>query len=64
MAIDITDRKRAEEERQKFFTLVENSRDFIAVADLEGNVEYVNPAGRDLLGIANADAVKGTRTIR
>jgi two-component system cell cycle sensor histidine kinase/response regulator CckA len=62
VALDITERKRTEEERQKFFTLVENSRDFIAVADLCGKVEYVNPAGRALLGIASADAVKGTRT--
>ncbi|MGH9680956.1 MAG: PAS domain S-box protein, partial [Candidatus Acidiferrales bacterium] len=62
VAQDITARKRAEEERQKFLTLVENSRDIIAVADLHGNVQYVNPAGRVLLGIANVEAVKGTRT--
>ena len=53
VAQDITERKRAEEERQKFFTLVEYSRDFIAVADLQDNVEYVNPAGRAMLGIAS-----------
>ncbi len=63
VAQDITDRKRAEEERQKFFTLVENSRDFIAVADLDDNVEYVNPAGRALLGIAGTEAVEGTHTL-
>jgi len=62
VAQDITDRKRTEEERQKFLTLVENSRDIIAVADLQGNVEYVNPAGRALLGIESTSAVKGTRT--
>jgi PAS domain S-box-containing protein len=60
VAQDITERKRAEEEWQKFFTLVENSRDFIAVADLQGTLEYVNPAGRVLLGMAGADAVRGT----
>jgi PAS domain S-box-containing protein len=64
VALDVTERKRAEEERQKFFTLVENSRDFIGVADLRGNVEYVNPAGRALLGIASADALKKTRAFR
>jgi two-component system cell cycle sensor histidine kinase/response regulator CckA len=63
VALDITERKRAEAERQKFFTLVENSRDFIAVADLHGNLEYVNPAGRALLGIENAEAVKGTQAL-
>ena len=62
VAQDITERKRTEQERQKFFTLVENSRDFIAVADLQDNVEYVNPAGRAILGIDTAD-VKGTHSI-
>jgi two-component system, cell cycle sensor histidine kinase and response regulator CckA len=60
---DVTERKRTEEERQKLFTLVENSRDFIAVADLQDNVEYVNPAGRALLGFASAEAVKGTHSL-
>ncbi len=63
VAQDITERKRAEEEKQKFFTLVEFSRDFIAVADLQDNVEYVNPAGRAMLGIADAGAVKGTHSL-
>jgi two-component system, cell cycle sensor histidine kinase and response regulator CckA len=62
VAQDITARKRAEEERQKFLTLVENCRDIIAVADPHGNMEYLNPAGRLLLGIESADAVKGTKT--
>lgn len=63
VAKDITQKKRAEEEKQKFFTLVENSRDFIAVADLEDNLEYVNPAGRAMLGITDADQVKGTHSL-
>ena len=63
VAKDITIRKRAEEEKQKFFTLVEYSRDFIAVADLEDNVQYVNPAGRAMLGIAATESVKGTHSL-
>lgn len=62
VAQDITERKLAEEERQKFFTLVENSADFIAVADLKDNIEYVNPAGRALLGMGGADSVLGTHS--
>jgi two-component system cell cycle sensor histidine kinase/response regulator CckA len=63
VAQDITERKRAEEEKQKFFTLVEYSRDFIAVADLQDNVQYVNPAGRAMLGIEGLHAVKGTHSL-
>ncbi len=63
VAQDITERKRAEEERLKFFTLVENSRDFIAVADLQDNVQYVNPAGRSMVGLESAEAVKGTHSL-
>jgi len=63
VAQDITERKRAEEEKQKFFTLVEYSRDFIAVADLHDNVQYVNPAGRAMLGIESLHAVKGTHSL-
>ena len=62
VAQDITERKRAEEERQKFFTLVEYSGDFIAVADLKDNLEYVNPAGRAMLGMGSADSVQGTHS--
>jgi PAS domain S-box-containing protein len=62
VAQDITARKRVEEERQKFLTLVENCRDIIAVADPQGNMEYLNPAGRALLGIESTAAVKGIRT--
>jgi two-component system, cell cycle sensor histidine kinase and response regulator CckA len=63
VAQDITERKRAEDEKQKFYTLVEYSRDFIAVADLHDNVEYVNPAGRAMLGITDAESVKGAHSI-
>ena len=48
---DVTERKRVEDERQKFVSLVENSSDFIAMASLEWQLLYVNKAGQDLLGI-------------
>jgi PAS domain-containing protein len=45
IARDITERKRAEAERQKFVTLVENSTDFIGLSDLNGVPLFVNHAG-------------------
>jgi PAS domain S-box-containing protein len=46
---DVTDRRRVEEDRQKFVSLVEFSSDFIAMADLDGGILYLNQAGRDLV---------------
>jgi len=37
---DITKRKRSEEERQKFVSLIENSSDFISMATLEGQTLF------------------------
>jgi diguanylate cyclase (GGDEF)-like protein/PAS domain S-box-containing protein len=51
IATDITERKQAEEEKQKFISLVENSSDFIAMSSLDGKVLFVNEAGRQLVGL-------------
>lgn len=48
---DITDRKRAEADRQKFVTLVENSTDFIGMCDLQGVPFYINRAGLQMVGL-------------
>ena len=40
----------AEGERQKLVSLVENSADFIAMASLSGEITYINPAGRKMVG--------------
>jgi len=53
--LDISQRKHAEEETRKFFSLVENSWDFIGVASLAGEILYMNPAGQKLLGIDGVD---------
>ncbi|MFW6357965.1 MAG: PAS domain S-box protein [Chroococcales cyanobacterium] len=56
METDITERKWTEEEWQKFFVLVENSNDLIAMFNLEGEVTYLNEAGRELVGWKNIEA--------
>ncbi len=48
---DIRKRKRIEDERQVFVSLLENSSDFIGIADPSGKPIYVNPAGRRMVGL-------------
>jgi PAS domain S-box-containing protein len=43
--------KRAEDKRRNLASLVEASPDFIGIASLEGEVQFVNPQGRQLLGL-------------
>ncbi|WP_182422212.1 HWE histidine kinase domain-containing protein [Aureimonas sp. ME7] len=40
------------QQRSQLARIVENSSDFIGYADLDGRVQYVNEAGRDLVGLA------------
>ena len=47
-------------ERQIFTALVENSPDFIGMADANGRPIYLNPAGRRMVGLAPDFPVGGT----
>jgi len=58
-AQDITHRKIAETERQKFVSLIENSNDLICMATLEGKVFYMNRAGLKLVGLDGIGEVFG-----
>jgi PAS domain S-box-containing protein len=55
---DITDRKRAEEERENFVRLIENSPDFIGMCDLAGTPFFINRAGLDLVGLEDLDSAR------
>ncbi len=59
IAQDITELRASEEVLQatnadlmQFRALVETSRNFIAIAGLDGTVQYVNPAGREMVGMS------------
>ncbi|MEG3956952.1 PAS domain S-box protein [Microcoleus sp. herbarium2] len=58
IARDIRDRKKAEEERQLLVTTIENSRDFIGVASMDGRPLILNQAGLDLVGLSSLDEVR------
>ncbi|MCU1337992.1 MAG: Adenylate cyclase [Bryobacterales bacterium] len=55
---DIEQRKRAEAEGRKLSSLVEHSTDFIGIASLDGQAEFVNASGQALLGIDGEDQVR------
>lgn len=57
---DITLRKQAEEERQRFVSLVENSSDFISIATLDAQAWYLNEAGLKLVGIDSIEEFRKT----
>jgi PAS domain S-box-containing protein len=46
------ERQRAEAEARQFVALVEHSSDFVGMAGLDGRVQFINAAGRRLLGLA------------
>jgi PAS domain S-box-containing protein len=54
-ATEITERKQAEKERQMFVSLIENSSDFIGLANLEGKPIFINEAGRKLVGVESLE---------
>lgn len=51
VVLDITEAKQAEQERDRLITVMQNSPYFISVLDLQGNVLFVNRAGRELAGL-------------
>ncbi len=58
---DITERKLSEERQQQFVSLVENSGDFIGMADLSEHVFYLNEAGKHLVGLTEQHTILTTR---
>ncbi|PSL22443.1 PAS domain S-box protein [Chitinophaga ginsengisoli] len=63
ISFDISNEVAARKEQQKLLTLVENSGDLIAVANMDGTITYMNDAGMKLLGIGNKLSAL-TRNIR
>ncbi len=54
---DVTERKRAEEERKHLAAILEATTDFVGTADRNGRALFVNQAGRRLLGIGEAEDI-------
>lgn len=54
---DVTESKIAEEQQQKFASLVQTSSDLIIMASDDGMVQFINHAGRELLGLTRSEPV-------
>ena len=55
---DVTDRDRSDVDLQQFESLVAISSDFIAITGLDGAIEYVNPAGRRMVGLESLEQAR------
>jgi PAS domain S-box-containing protein len=63
-AVDVTERKRAELERQLLASLVEQADDLMAIADLSGGTPiYLNKAGLKMVGFDGWEEAKARRGI-
>jgi PAS domain S-box-containing protein len=59
--VDITERKRIEEDRNRFVALANASEEFIGMCDQDFKPFYVNPAGLRMIGLENFNAVSRVR---
>lgn len=56
--VDVGDQRRADAETRRLAALVEQSQDFIGLAAPDGSVDFVNEAGRRLIGLTDLAAAR------
>lgn len=49
--IDITEKREFETARNRMLMILENSPDLVSIYDFQGRIAYLNPAGKEMLGI-------------
>jgi PAS domain S-box-containing protein len=52
---DITERKLFEQQQERLVSIVRNSSDFIGISDMQGIPNFVNAAGRKMVGLGERD---------
>ncbi len=61
--IDVHDAREAEEQRRLLASIVENSSDFIGIADTHGQPLYGNRAAMELVGLKDLEQVRGSKIL-
>ena len=56
---DLTQSRKQQQLRRRFEAIVEATTDFISTSDAEGRIQYINRAGRELLGFADESEYTG-----
>jgi len=54
---DVTERKRAEVERERLLAAIEQAGEAVCITDVNGTIQYVNPAFETITGYSRAEAV-------
>ncbi|MCK5840810.1 MAG: PAS domain S-box protein [Candidatus Sabulitectum sp.] len=57
IATDITDRKEAQIERERLMMAIEQAAETIVITDLNGTIEYVNPAFEKITGYSRDEVI-------
>jgi PAS domain S-box-containing protein len=60
-AIDVTEQRLVEQEQHRLASIVENNPDFIGTANLDGQLIYLNLAGRAMIGLEPTAPVNNLR---
>ncbi len=60
---NITDRKQAEEERERLVAAIEHTNDSIMITDIEGIIRYVNPSFEKITGYEGDDVIGKSTSI-
>ena len=55
--MNLTERIRFEEEQQRLVDIIQNTIDFIAIFNLEGEILFINDAGKKILGLGSDEDI-------